>query len=625
MDGAVPCVWFARRAGKRRAPRFLLRCLVAWLAAAVPLGATMDAAPAAGPGSPERTLSTHDRQLYEAIFELQANARWRAADRLMERLGDDLLLGHVLAERYLDTERHRTEYEHVTDWLERYADHPQAHRIYRLAVVRKRPGQPRPVRPMAKPEALRLPAAEPLPYQSTKSLTRAQYREAARLKARIRRNLRRVHLSKTERLLERADVHRLFDTVELDEAYAGLAAGWLYYGDPDRAYEIVDPVAARSGAQLPLSHWTAGLAAWRLGRFRAAARHFESLALAESAPDRNRAAGAYWAARAHLRLVSLAAAQRWLSRAAGYPRSFYGFLARRRLGLDITFDFEPPSIASAQVSRLRRTPEGARALALLNLGRFDLAEQELLWFDRWREADFTGAILGLAVYGDMPHLGLRLAGRLAAAETGDTGRWSLDSAAYPIPAWQPEGGFRLDRALILAFIRQESSFDPWARSPDGALGLMQLMPRTARTIDRDRRMKAGGRAVLHDAALNMDLGQRYLRRLLASPRVDGDLLRLAVAYNAGLGNFASWESRMAYGDDPLLFIETLPKRETRLFVKRVMTNLWVYRHRLGQPAHSLDALAQGRWPEYRGLDERPQIASRESAPSDPEPPDAAAP
>jgi soluble lytic murein transglycosylase-like protein len=165
--------------------------------------------------------------------------------------------------------------------------------------------------------------------------------------------------------------------------------------------------------------------------------------------------------------------------------------------------------------------------------------------------------------------------------------------------------------LIFAFMRQESSFDPLAKSPDGARGLMQLMPRTAAALDRNREFKGRQRAELYDPTLNMSLGQRYLSQLLRSKRVGNDVLRLAAAYNAGPGNLGRWERRMDYGHDPLMFIETLPTLETRLFVERVLTNLWIYRQRFGQATPTLHALASGRWPAYRALDRRAQqVASR---------------
>ena len=97
-----------------------------------------------------------------------------------------------------------------------------------------------------------------------------------------------------------------------------------------------------------------------------------------------------------------------------------------------------------------------------------------------------------------------------------------------------------------------------------------------------------------------------------SQRVGSDLFRLTTAYNGGPGNLMKWQRRMDFDNDPLLFIESLPARETRLFIERVLTNFWIYRARLGQPAPSLDATAAGDWPGYAALDGTSQeIARRE--------------
>jgi soluble lytic murein transglycosylase-like protein len=81
-----------------------------------------------------------------------------------------------------------------------------------------------------------------------------------------------------------------------------------------------------------------------------------------------------------------------------------------------------------------------------------------------------------------------------------------------------------------------------------------------------------------------------------------NLIFLAIAYNGGPGNMAKWERKSDHRDDPLLLIESLPSRETRSFVKRVLTNFWMYRDRLGQSSPSLDALAAGEWPLYIAQD-----------------------
>ncbi|MEC7538502.1 MAG: lytic transglycosylase domain-containing protein, partial [Pseudomonadota bacterium] len=100
----------------------------------------------------------------------------------------------------------------------------------------------------------------------------------------------------------------------------------------------------------------------------------------------------------------------------------------------------------------------------------------------------------------------------------------------------------------------------------------------------------------------IELGQSYVQHLLAFPGIDGNLFYTTVAYNGGPGNLNRWRRTSEYQDDPLLFIESVPSRETRVFVERVLTNLWIYRYRLGQPTPSLDAIAAGTWPRYNRLD-----------------------
>jgi soluble lytic murein transglycosylase-like protein len=107
---------------------------------------------------------------------------------------------------------------------------------------------------------------------------------------------------------------------------------------------------------------------------------------------------------------------------------------------------------------------------------------------------------------------------------------------------------------------------------------------------------------LYRPEVNMDLGQRYLAYLLEHGRVRGDLFRLLAAYNGGPGNLGKWLRQIDDQGDPLLFIESLPSHETRVFIERVLSNMWIYRARLGQAAPSLDAIAAGDWPGYAALD-----------------------
>src|ERR1051325_6196724 len=89
----------------------------------------------------------------------------------------------------------------------------------------------------------------------------------------------------------------------------------------------------------------------------------------------------------------------------------------------------------------------------------------------------------------------------------------------------------------------------------------------------------------------------------------GSLLHTLAAYNGGPGNVNKWSRNMGEVKDPLLFLENIPARETRDFVARVMTNLWISRERLGAASPSLDNLAAYRWPVYESVGTLSQVAA----------------
>ncbi len=551
-------------------------------------------------------LSAADTERYRKIFFLQRSGKWKAADKQIAALTDRRLMGHVLYQRFMHPRSYRAKYSELKLWMDRYADHPSAERVYRLALKRRPKNYRYPKRPVSPSRSLLSPIRKvgTSEYMSPRKRSAKTGRKVRRIQRQVRRNIYRTRLTATEKLLSQRSTRRLLDQVELDDAYAQLAAAWFYYGKPKKAFDLADPAARRSGSKIPIAHWTAGLAAWRLRNFAAAAEHFGALAESDRVSAWNKSSGAYWAARAHLRLRQPAEMSRWLALAADHPRTFYGLLARRALGIEASFDFTPPRFTQAMVESLMARPAGARALALIQVGRKDMAQRELLRMRDWSDTETVDALLAVADKAGLPALSLKLARRLD--QGSGQASWngtSLDVALYPLPPWEPRKGFRVDRALVYAFMRQESAFKTRAKSPDGARGLMQLMPRTASFIGRDRSLqRRSGRDRLFDPELNIELGQRYVAHLLKNPRVGSNLFRLTAAYNGGPGNLGRWQKRMNYDNDPLLFIESLPARETRLFIERVLTNLWIYRERLGQPAPSLDALAAGDWPSYKALD-----------------------
>jgi soluble lytic murein transglycosylase-like protein len=169
-----------------------------------------------------------------------------------------------------------------------------------------------------------------------------------------------------------------------------------------------------------------------------------------------------------------------------------------------------------------------------------------------------------------------------------------EPAMYPLPKWQPQGGYIVDRALVYALMRHESRFNPNAESGQGACGLMQLMPATADLMD-DGAIADRCTGRLMDPAINIALGQKYVRHLTTQKRIGDNLVLLLAAYNGGPGKL-SHIVEDGISKDPLLFIESLPKRETRNYVRQVLIQYWNYQIRLGQSPQSIAQLAQGQWP-----------------------------
>ena len=156
----------------------------------------------------------------------QEDGKWQAADDRIGQLDDRVLLGHVMAQRYLHPTAYRSKYRELKTWLTDYADHPQAKRIHRLAKKRRPNGAAAPRAPERISMRLRS-FPEVAPHQSTKKLNKAERHRARDIKRQVRRNVLRTRLTVTEKLLNGPEARRLLDLVEIDEARAQVAAAWL--------------------------------------------------------------------------------------------------------------------------------------------------------------------------------------------------------------------------------------------------------------------------------------------------------------------------------------------------------------------------------------------------------------
>ena len=571
--------------------RFWFGMLALLMVAAAPLSLRADDAGLALPP----TLSETDAGLYKKIFAVQKKGDWKQADRLIKQLGDPVLMGHVKAQRYLHPTRYRSTYKELKDWMQDHADLHYAAQIYKLALKRRPQNwkRPRPPIPVSGLNRTVIEASDAPPGQ--KRLSKKERRLVRAYMWKIRGHLRRGWTKAVKDLILTKEIKNLFPQLEYDRARARLAFGYFGDGRDDWAIEWAEKAIKGSGRWVPQAHWTAGLANWRLGRHAEAARHFEAITKGVDRSAWTQSQAAFWAARAHLVARNPERVTPYLEMAAAHPETFYGILARRLLGLPMGLKWDEPIMTAGASERVMETAAGRRASALLQIGKQYEAEREFRLLAGRSEPAFVRDLLGLATRANMAGLSLRL--NEALYEKGE----GFASAAYPIPAWEPNGGFKVDPALVYALARQESKFNPRAKSGAGARGLMQLMPRTAGFVARDRRFYRTNekRSTLFEPEVSMSLGQKYIRTLLDDSKISGNLFYMAAAWNGGPGNLNKWRRRTDYQGDALFFIESIPSGETRNFIERVLANLWIYRDRLGEARPSLEALAAGNWPEYQ--------------------------
>mgnify|MGYP003344961180 CR=1 FL=1 len=587
-----------------------------------------------------QVLNAADVATYRKIFAANQAEDWPTVDREIARLKDKRLVGHVLAWRYLYANSHRSTYPELAAWLQSYADHPDAPAIHALALKRspaKKPaGAPSLRRPVGEnlkagwfdddeqpPEALdeTTEVADAPPPPGPRLIGEA-LGKASGIKGQIGQKLRVGDLAGAESLLRQRETTRLLSDGEYDYWKARIAAGWFAQGQDAKALELAREAASRSGQVVPRANWIAGLSLYKQARYLEAARYFEALARTPNATPWDLAAGAFWTGRSYLQGRQPQIVNYWTLQAAEYPQTFYGLLAARTLSVTPNLNWEPPSLSGNDVDQILRTASGGRAFALLQVGEQQRAEREFARLRPTGGVPFLRALLGVAMRAGMPSLSMRLGRELAELD----GR-RYDGALYPIPPYKPTQGFEIDPALVYAVMRQESAFNSKALSRAGARGLMQLMPGTAQLMDNNKSFR-GRLNDLYDPALNIALGQKYLKHLLDNGDVGGDLIRLAAAYNGGPGNLAKWKRKQDMrgddaADDALLFIETLPAPETRHYITRVLYNYWMYSQRLGHPQPSLDLIASGSWPTY-GPAETPAPTMVAAAPRPPQGPQTAA-
>jgi soluble lytic murein transglycosylase len=304
--------------------------------------------------------------------------------------------------------------------------------------------------------------------------------------------------------------------------------------------------------------------------------------LAANAKDNAfRTAGLYWQGRSAEKLGEAETAIRIYRQIVdGSEESYYQALALRalaRMGIAV----EEPKISALPPAEEADPPMSAeiayhlsraRELSAISLHR--LAVAEISEVERLSKKHLRLRPLLMHEYFNNQAYGhsLAIANQLPSSQS------ERNLYRFPLAYWemiqQKAQERELDPYLILALIRQESLFDPRARSPAAALGLMQLLPSTASRVAKQIGISAPSSEQLFQPEINLVLGTQYLKDLLQ--RYSNDWFKAIAAYNAGEAAVDRWEKEIRT-DDAEEFVERIPYLETRGYVKLVMRNHRIYK------------------------------------------------
>jgi soluble lytic murein transglycosylase len=344
-----------------------------------------------------------------------------------------------------------------------------------------------------------------------------------------------------------------------------IASNFAYDGDPRALIwfaqlppEIINQEERTWAVRLALrnSNWKAALA-W-----------IDAMPVAE----RQSTQWQYWRARIGAKLGEEQQAEHLYYAVSG-DRGYYGFLAADQINGAYNLEHKPVVVESDALQALKESPEMVRAHELYML---------LLTTDARREWESAVARMD-----DQQQL---VAGKLADEwKWYDTALLTLAKANYfsdldiRFPLAHSETVTReaesrkLDPAWVYAVARQESAMSPDALSPAGAMGLMQLMPSTGKAVAKQLKYPMSGSAQLLEPDTNIHLGTYYLRQVL--DRFDNNAVLATAAYNAGPYRVSTWFPEQGKIDADI-WVESMPFRETRQYVRRVMAYTVFYEQRL---------------------------------------------
>ncbi|MAH88714.1 MAG: hypothetical protein CMJ06_01505 [Pelagibacterales bacterium] len=538
-----------------------------------------------------KVLSYKDIELYKNAEAYQNKYEWEKADLTLLKVKNDILVGHFEYEKLMHPNKYRASYEELSQWFKTNTNYPPVlrKRIYKL-LKRRLPDK----------ENLKL-YEKPLfnnylrgygednyfnyYVNSPKNINKKDIQNTVSTLINDKKDNALINIVNQQNNNKSYFIYSIHNEIKKTFFSGKLKESQRLYDFYIKALNITNPNI----------FYRAGINAYRLGDFKKSRNYFtECNRVVQNFQNWLLAGCSYWRA---LLESSKRKEIELLKRASNLPRTLYGQLAIEKLNISDPFIWKN-NINDGKVnfSDLNKNKLFRRAIALTEVGLYNHADIEIRNLYSKTHKEELNNLFYASEKLALPAVLIRLGSKYHKKNFTLYMR-----GLYPTPNWQIKNGFKLDKALLFALIRRESAFNFKAKSSKGARGLMQIMPRTASKINNDYRLRYSKAYTLYSLQLNIEIGQKLLKRLINSSHSKNSILDALIAYNAGMTRLKKWKKNIG-NVEPIVFIESIPIKETRWFVKYILTDLWIYRDKLQQAKPSRALLADGKYPTYINLD-----------------------
>lgn len=356
---------------------------------------------------------------------------------------------------------------------------------------------------------------------------------------------------------------------------ARLARREMVGGDARKAYRIAaNDFLTSGGAYADLEFLAGYIALQKLHDPRTALKHFQNLGKAVTTPI-SLSRAAYWEGRAAEAMGDATAARTAYAKGATFQTAFYGLLSAEKAGLPLDPALLGDTLPDWRGAAFLQSPVIQAALLLQKAGDRTLAKRFFLHVAERLDATGLGQMANLALSLNEPHIAVLVAKKAADRNV------ILPRAYFPLTSLA-KARLPVPTDLALAIARRESEFDETVVSPAGALGLMQVMPATAKHMSSVTGLAYDRARMTQDGDYNAAFGSAYLAKLI--DQFGPALTLVAAGYNAGPNRASAWIDQLgdprAPGVDPIDWIESVPFTETRDYIMRVSESYEIYRAKL---------------------------------------------